>query len=298
VKKFILALGIAWLALIGAAHAATCTIGGTSFTCFANSDGNFSLAANPAQPITTGTAWTSSTSINATQTVIAALGSPAVLVQLQETTTITGGAVTFQCSYDGTNWITLPEVQLINTASGGIQSNPYTFVASTNRPFTVLMGGCQSVRLNLTTVITGTGSVTPLFTALNYQPITAISSGGCGNFPAGGVGVAAISITGNTQILNGVSGQQIYICSLNLMSSAADSVSVVEGTGSTCGTSTAAVFGGTTAAAGWAMGPNGPPIQLGSGRSPVARTVSVGDNLCIFVSSGATLAGSISYLQF
>ena len=62
----------------------------------------------------TGTAWTTATTINTlqfatgTSTVGAPLGAASIVVQLDQTTTITGGAVTFQGTYDGSNWVTIP----------------------------------------------------------------------------------------------------------------------------------------------------------------------------------------------
>lgn len=127
-----------------------------------------------------GAAWTSSTTINTLQfptgtaTVGAPLGASAVLVQLDQTTTLTAGAVTFQGTYDGSNWVTIPTAQVLNPQTFAQLTNPYTFVASTNQPFLILLQGFQQIRLNLTTVITGTGSVTPNWAVLStISPVTA-----------------------------------------------------------------------------------------------------------------------------
>lgn len=119
-----------------------------------------------------GTGWTSATSLNTTQSIMAAgYGAPAVLVQLNQTSTISGGAVTFQGTYDGTNWVSVPVAQLVNPNTLAPLTNPYTLVASTNQPFLILTQGYQQIRLLLSTVITGSATVTPQVTLLPYNPV-------------------------------------------------------------------------------------------------------------------------------
>lgn len=119
-----------------------------------------------------GTGWTSGTALNTTQSILpAGYGAPAVLVQLQQTSTISGGAVTFQGTYDGTNWVSIPVAQLLNPNTLAAQTNPYTLVASTNQPFLILTQGYQQIRLLLSTVITGSATVTPQITLLPYNPV-------------------------------------------------------------------------------------------------------------------------------
>lgn len=143
-------------------------------------DQSGNLLAFPGVQIKTGAAWSSATAINTLQyptgtiTIGAPLGCSAILVQLNQTTTLTGGAVTFQGTYDGTNWITIPTAQVVApTQPWAPLTNPYSFVASTNQPFLILLQGFQQIRLNLTTVITGTGTVTPFWTLIPHtiQPI-------------------------------------------------------------------------------------------------------------------------------
>ncbi len=49
-------------------------------------------------------------------------------------------------------------------------ANPYTLVQSTNQPFLILTQGYQQVRLKLSTVITGSATVTPQIALLPYNP--------------------------------------------------------------------------------------------------------------------------------
>jgi hypothetical protein len=129
--------------------------------------------------------------------------------------------------------------------------------------------------------------------------VVAISPNGQG---CGGSGVTnttstPISITANTRIIIGSASKQTYVCALNLIVSAADNVALVEGTGSTCGTSTAGVAGGPTAATGWNFAANG-GLTMGTGNGPVISTATAADDLCLLVSTGAQVSGSVIWAQF
>lgn len=104
-------------------------------------------------------------------------------------------------------------------------------------------------------------------------------------------GSKPINITGsNTQVLTAGNGNMfLYVCSLSLSSAAATTFSVVEGTGTTCATNTAAVYGGTAAAVPLSTS----PINYGGGTGQVMKTVVAGDNLCIF--TAGTIAGGLSW---
>jgi len=95
----------------------------------------------------------------------------------------------------------------------------------------------------------------------------------------------------------GCSRQAAYLCSINLIAGAPDNVALVEGTGTICGTGTAGIAGGTTAATGWNFAANG-GLTLGNGFSMVARTATAADNVCLMVSSGAQVSGSVIWAQF
>jgi hypothetical protein len=123
-----------------------------------------------------GSAWSSGTGGGTVQyptgttSIGAPIGAPAIVVQLDQTSTLTGGAVTFQGSYDSTNWVTIPTAQLLNPQTFASLTNPYSFVANTNTPFLILMQGFQQVRLDLSTTISGTGTVTPYWAVLSDNP--------------------------------------------------------------------------------------------------------------------------------
>jgi hypothetical protein len=176
-----LLLGLVCLVSLGAhAHAANCTNpvavkdgAGTSMNFNTTVDGSNNCTSNifPGVVLTTLSGWTSATALNATQTVMSAnAGAPAILLQLNQTSTISAGAVTFEGTYDGTNWDTIPVAQVLNPNTFASLTNPYTLVASTNQPFLILTQGYQGVRIKLGTQITGTATVTPFVVLLPHNP--------------------------------------------------------------------------------------------------------------------------------
>jgi hypothetical protein len=154
----------------------------------------------------TGAGWTSATTLNTLQyptgttSVGQANGAPAYLVQLDQTTTITGGAVTFQGTYDGTNWVTIPVAQVLNPQTLAQLTNPYTLVASTNTPFLIVSNGFTNIRANLTTVISGTATVTPYWATLPYGPFgnNNLAQIAGGTVVTAATGVQKVGVVGNT----------------------------------------------------------------------------------------------------
>lgn len=102
-------------------------------------------------------AWTSATALNTTAAVVTNDGEwNTVTVTLNQTTTITAGAITFQISEDGTNWINaLPVSNAAATLNG-----TYTFVPSTYVAFQFSVSGFKYFQVVLSTAIVGSGTVT------------------------------------------------------------------------------------------------------------------------------------------
>ncbi len=140
----------------------------------ADQSGN--LRTIPGMATATLSAWTSGTSVNATQNIFTNSGVGAALVHLVETTTITAGAITFEVTYDNTNWVTIPADAALDPASTTFAqiSLPYTLQASTNKPFLLMGKGWQGLRIKLSTAITGTGSVTPNYALLSNEPAKSV----------------------------------------------------------------------------------------------------------------------------
>lgn len=110
---------------------------------------------------------------------------------------------------------------------------------------------------------------------------------------------APISITTatTTRIVAPSASNKTYICHLFLTSAAADNVGIVEGTGGTCGTATAGVIGGTTAANGPNFAANGGVALHAGGKVAVAQTAGTNVDLCLITSAATPLAGGIKYVQ-
>jgi hypothetical protein len=155
--------------------------------------------------VITGAAWTSATGLNTLQyqtgttTIGQLLGASAVLVQLDMTTTLTGGAVTIQGTYDGINWVTVPAAQVLNPQTSAQIANPYSFVASAQTPILVLLQGFLAIRLNLTTVITGSGTVTPYWSTRSISPLITLQGPGTAGTNEGGV-LSVQGVAGGTAL--------------------------------------------------------------------------------------------------
>jgi hypothetical protein len=104
----------------------------------------------------------------------------------------------------------------------------------------------------------------------------------------------AISQTGSTRLLTAVPGVVVF-CSGIVVASDAESVSLVEGTGATCGTGTLGILGGTTAAAGMAFAANG-GITQGNGKGTIAGSKTPGNDVCLLQSGAGTVAGNLTYV--
>jgi hypothetical protein len=90
--------------------------------------------------------------------------------------------------------------------------------------------------------------------------------------------------------------KKTYICAISLIVGAADNVNIIEGTGGTCGTATAGVTGGTTAASGFNFPANG-GIVSGNGGFAVAATAGTNVDTCLITSAAVQLSGHITFVQ-
>jgi hypothetical protein len=135
-------------------------------------------------------------------------------------------------------------------------------------------------------------------------PANAILFGGLGSGATGGDVIALpvcdsyqpinVSTATTTSLITGVSGRHIRICGMQLITAGADNVALIEGTGATCGTSTAGLAGGTTAASGYNFAANG-GITEGSGIGTIMRTATTGDSVCVVTSAAVQLSGGFAY---
>lgn len=107
----------------------------------------------------------------------------------------------------------------------------------------------------------------------------------------------SITTATTTRIVAPSASNKTYICAMFLTSAAADNVGIVEGTGGTCGTGTAGVIGGTTAANGPNFAANGGVLLQAGGKTAVAYTAGTNVDLCLITSAATPLAGVIKYVQ-
>ena len=120
---------------------------------------------------------------------------------------------------------------------------------------------------------------------------------GCAGASIANTTSTAISLTANTQIINGGSSKQTYICAINIVSAGAENIALVEGTGTTCGTGSAGLAGGTSAATGWNFAANG-GLAIGNGLGVIARTATAADNVCLLISGSGQVSGNVVWAQF
>lgn len=140
-----------------------------------------------------------------------------------------------------------------------------------------------------------TGSAPPSRAELNGY----IGSGATGGFMAGAAvgdtykNINIASAT-TTLLITGVSGRQVRISALHMIAAAANNIALIEGTGATCGTGTAGMAGGTTAASGYNLAANG-GIAFGSGLGTVIQTATAGDSVCAVTSGAGQISGGAQY---
>jgi hypothetical protein len=105
----------------------------------------------------------------------------------------------------------------------------------------------------------------------------------------------AISQTASSRLVVG-GRSRVFVCSFFTFGADAESQSLVEGTGTTCGTATLAVVGGSTAA----NGPNFAATQgyaQGNGAAWIAATAVSGNDLCLLQSGAGRVAGNLTYVS-
>ena len=264
-------------------------------------------------PSETTAAWTSGTSQNTALTINLTAGSgvlSAVVVTLNQGSTITAGQVTFYVS-DTTAATNIYPIACRQVNSGGLV-NAYTLTANTNTAFICNVTSFESFQVKLTTAIAGTGTVDvgvqptsgPVQDGLaitNTVPVGGLGSGATGGdligLPVGDTYKAInISTATTTLIVTGASGRQVRISAQHMIAAAADNVAWIEGTTTTspCDTGTAGMAGGTTAASGYNFAANG-GIAEGSGIGTIMQTATTGDSVCIVTSAAVQLSGGIEY---
>lgn len=101
--------------------------------------------------------------------------------------------------------------------------------------------------------------------------------------------------TTTTEIINESASNFVHICSMVLVTNAANNVAIVEDATDACADPDAGVVGGVTAAEGFVLAANG-GLTLGNGRGTVLKTASTAMNVCIIASASTQLTGGVTYV--
>lgn len=106
----------------------------------------------------------------------------------------------------------------------------------------------------------------------------------------------SITTATTTRIIAPTSAKKTYICSISLQTNAANNIGIVEGTGGTCGTGTAGVYGGTTSGSGLNFTAN-EGISMGNGGATIMATAGTNIDFCLITSAATNLAGHVRWVQ-
>jgi hypothetical protein len=162
------------------------------------------------------------------------------------------------------------------TGTGPGVSGPFTNLAAAG--YSQIVGSNGSTVAEVKAASTAPATTDPALT-INYSPNPSLVCSG--KIP--------ISQTASTDLKT--STNKLYLCSIILVTATAQSVSLVEGTGTTCATGTAAIIGGTTASAAFAInGGVSAPSPF-----PQTKTSTTGDHLCLLQSGAGNISGLITY---
>jgi hypothetical protein len=139
------------------------------------------LSIGGSQTVPSTTSWTSATALNTANTVTVS-NFNTVTIAIVATTTLTGGAVTFEVSVDNTNWFPLACARIDSFTVESV----YTLAASTNRAWATSVDGFLYFRVRLSTAITGTATVGVAIVAQAFavEPIVSVGQATAANLNA------------------------------------------------------------------------------------------------------------------
>lgn len=231
--------------------------------------------------------WVVSGSIAVTQTTSPWVVSGAVTATLSAETTKVIGTVN-----QGTSpWVisgSLTANQSVNVA----QVNGVTTLAGTGAVGT----GSQRVAVGTdTATIAGSAPGTAGTASANVITTQTPAVDPCQTIVATYTPISITSAT-TTRIVAPTSAKKTYVCYMYIISAIANNIAIVEGTGGTCGASTAGVVGGTTAANGSNFAANsGAAFNAGGGAAFATAGTNV--DLCLITSAAGPVAGTVKWVQ-
>lgn len=200
------------------------------------------------------------------------------------------------------------KIRVMPTAGfSGTDSHFYAFATQVPAGGGGGSGGGDASEATLSDVSTNTAT-----TATNTTTMAAACSGGVCSVNVAQVGgnapvfdacstetktTTAVSLTARTVIIPAVAAKKNYICSISVMAGGtAEVFNVVEGTGTTCQTGTAALVGSTTAANGMAFAANG-GLAMAGGDTTVIQGATANVDTCIVPSGSNRLSGFVTWVQ-
>lgn len=108
--------------------------------------------------------------------------------------------------------------------------------------------------------------------------------------------IVNMSSATTVEIANAVASEFFHICSVNLVAAGAQTLAIGEDDTDGCGSITAGLHGGATAATGWSFAANG-GIALGNGQGTVMKTATAARYLCVITGQAVQISGTISYVS-
>lgn len=200
------------------------------------------------------------------------------------------------------------DVMTTNTWAGGTLGAMATYGTS---PGAVLVPGVNAyvtntlaaVANNADNVAAGTGAASPVvnynyaFDGTTWDRVRTVNVDACES-GAQSYATGVITSATTTRIIAPSASNKTYLCAFFMKASAADNVAVVEGTGGTCGTGTAALLGGTTTANGFVFGTAGDGVLLqAGGKVAIVQTAGTNVDTCLITSTTGPLIWSAKYVQ-
>lgn len=213
-----------------------------------------------------------------------------VVLTVDCSTECTGGTtITLEGSEDGTIYKTLTQaIRLNGPGVGGVILNQDDTDESL---WGAQIAGLQAVRAVISAYSAGTVTVTARAVISGQSNAMTDPCQGPKSWH-----LVNMSSATTVEIANAAIGKQWYLCSVNLSAHAAQTVAIGVDDTDGCGSITAGLHGGATAATGWSFAANG-GIALGNGNGSVMRSATAGLYLCIITGQAAQLSGTISYVS-
>jgi hypothetical protein len=101
-----------------------------------------------------------------------------------------------------------------------------------------------------------------------------------------------VAAAASTVLVAGTSAKKTYICSIGLMSAGTTNLGIVEGSGTTCGTSPLGLIGGNTAAKGLNLTAQA-GAAFGNGKAAIAASTVNANDICLINSAAIQVSGYI-----